>query len=269
MRPPDPHQTRMDHTGIDDEQTAERYALGRLPETERQSFEEHLLDCPRCLDAVESAEGIRDGLGNLSAGPAAAHPESSVVAFAPRRPLARPLVTLLAAACVPLAVLSGLFFSQTRAARRDLEDSRTLLQQSERRRAEVEGELGRERSERARSADALASLRAAPLFLLETTRGAAAETENRLVLPDSGEWVTLAFDRPPGDARDHRVRIAHADGKPVGDASPTGAASGRLLAVSLPAASLTPGDYVVTVERPGADRTETLATYRFRASRKP
>ena len=44
MRPSDPHQTRMDHSGIDDSQTAERYALGRLPEEERQRFEEHLLE---------------------------------------------------------------------------------------------------------------------------------------------------------------------------------------------------------------------------------
>ncbi len=36
------------------------YVLGLLEAPESEDFEEHLLDCPRCLDEIESLNSVRD-----------------------------------------------------------------------------------------------------------------------------------------------------------------------------------------------------------------
>jgi methionine-rich copper-binding protein CopC len=176
---------------------------------------------------------------------------------------------LLAAACVGLAFLSALFFTQARAAREELAGSRQLLQQSRGRQAELEGELGRERAKRSPVAE---SLRAAPVFMLNLTRSSAtsAEPEDRVVLPESPGWVTLIFDRPVGlGVQDYRVRITSADGRLVGEAAPARTAEGGMFAVSLPSERLPAGDYVLEVERVAADEAAPLARYRFRAVAEP
>ena len=265
MRPLDSHGNRMDHIGIDDALTAERYVLGRLTEEERHRFEEHFLDCPRCLDAIEAAEGLRKALTSIS--PAVSTPAEPVAIFRPRERKVRPLVTLLAAACVGLAFLSAFFFTQTRAAREELAGSRQLLQQARDRQAEIEGALGRERAESARVAD---SLRAAPVFMLNLTRGGSAEPEDRVVLPAAPGWVTLVFDRPERrGVSDYRVRVASADGRPIGETAPARAAEGGLLSVSLPSERLPAGDYVLEVEGVAGGQPVPLARYRFRAVPKP
>ena len=259
----------MDHTGIDDQQTAERYVLGRLPEEERLRFEEHFLDCPRCLESIEAAEGLRAALKAVpSSELPAARPETNVAQF--RRParISRPFLTFLAAACVALGILSLFFFAQSQTARRELDDSRRLLDQSQRRQGELQSQLQRESTERGRAADENRSLRTAPVFLLNLTRGSAsAEPQNHVAVPDASGWVTLVFDRP--DARDsagYRVRVTAADGRAIGEA-PASVGSGGLLSVSIPSERLTSGDYTLTVESVSG-RPEPLATYRFRASPK-
>jgi CopC domain len=262
MQPPDSHRKRMDHNEIDDALTAERYVLGRLTEQERHSFEEHFLDCPRCLEAIEAAEWMREGLKSPSA--VASAPSVEYVApFRPRERRIRPFMTLLAAACVGLAFLSALFFTQTRAAREELAGSRQLLQQTQRRQAELEGEIGREREERARVVE---TMKAAPVFMLNLTRSTSVEPEDRVVLPESPGWVTLIFDRPVGlGVHDYRVRVTSADGRLVGEAAPARTAEGGMFAVSLPAERLPAGDYVLEVERVSAGEAAPLARYRFRA----
>jgi Putative zinc-finger len=257
----------MDHTGIDDQQTAERYVLGRLSEEERLRFEEHFLDCPRCLDSIEAVEGLRAALKDVSAEVPAAPPEANVAQFRrPARP-SRPFLTVLAAACVPLGILSLFFYAQTRGVRRELDDSRRLLEESQRRQVELQDELRREGAERGRASEENRSFRTAPVFLLNLTRGSSpAEPQNHVVLPDTPGWVTLIFDRPDGrDAAGYRVRVATSDGRSIGDAAAS-TTTGGLLSVSIPSERLTSGDYVLTVE--GLDGGQPLATYRFRAAAK-
>lgn len=266
MRPSDPHGNQMDHTGIDDAQTAERYVQGRLSEEERLRFEEHLLDCRRCLDSIEAVEGLRGGLKEVSAAEIPVTSESNVTPFRARTRPARSFLTFLAAACVPLGILSLVFYAQTRGMRRELDDSKRLLEQSQSRQAELSSALDQERANRGRASEKALSLRTAPVFVLNLTRGAHAEPQNHVALSDAAGWVTLVFDRPEvPDAAGYRVRVSTSDGRSIGEAAAS-VTSGGLLSVSLPSERLVPGDYVLTVER--LDGGRPLATYSFRAEAK-
>ncbi|MDY7095591.1 MAG: zf-HC2 domain-containing protein [Acidobacteriota bacterium] len=57
----------MDHSTIDEHQVIERYVLGRLSEDECARFEEHYLDCSRCLEQLEAAERLQSGLRGVAA----------------------------------------------------------------------------------------------------------------------------------------------------------------------------------------------------------
>jgi hypothetical protein len=259
----------MDHTGIDDQQTAERYVLGRLSEEERLRFEEHFLDCPRCLDSIEAAQGLRAGLKDVAAAAVPAAPERNVAQF--RRParFSRPFLKFLAAACVPLGILSLFFYAQTRGVRRELDDSKRLLEQSRSRQTELTNALDRERSERGSATEENRSFRTAPVFLLNLTRGSSpGEPQNHVALPEAPGWVTLVFDRPDGrDATGYRVRVATSDGRSIGEAA-ANATAGDLLSVTIPSERLAAGDYVLTVAGLADGRSQPLATYRFRAEAK-
>jgi hypothetical protein len=62
----------MDHRTIEDSDLVEAYVTGRLGASERADFEAHLVDCPDCLDRVESAQGLSAGLRALSPAPVTA-----------------------------------------------------------------------------------------------------------------------------------------------------------------------------------------------------
>src|SRR5215467_14709951 len=53
---------RMDHDYIAEQDLVGRYMAGTLPYDERARFEAHFVDCPRCLDALESVEPFGNAL---------------------------------------------------------------------------------------------------------------------------------------------------------------------------------------------------------------
>ena len=268
----------MDHTHIDEHQLADRYLMGQLDEAQRHTFEEHFVDCPVCLEKLETVESLRSALKDLPPGFSAAAPAAlplppSLGRFARLR--ARPFVTLLTAACLLMAAAASLFFySETRRARQELEATRQASENARQRQAELEQAFQRELASRSRPSDgtAMGALRAAPLaatvFTLNLTRAASPTPSDRIVLPESPGWLVLLFDRPDRpNVREYRVRLSAAGERSVGEPVTANAASGGMLAVSLPSSLLTPGDYRLAVEDAGSGAV--LATYRFRAAPKP
>lgn len=257
-----PPSGEMDHEFVQGNQIPDRYRMGKLSAEERLEFEEHFIDCPICLDHLESLEGLRVGLIELSG--------DRMAAFDPgRSALARLLrgrrtPALLAAACLVLAVLpAAFFFGELRRTRGELESVRRSFDEAQRDKTLLTQVL---EGERAAGASAAAPL-AASVFTLNVTRGAATEgPDNRIVLRDAGEWVILLLDRPDrSKVESYRARISTADRSPIGDALTASAASGDMLAVGLPPGLLSAGDYVLTLEGLGAGPPQDLASYRFRA----
>lgn len=276
MRPRDTRWTEMDHARIDENQLADRYLMGKLDDAERRSFEAHFVDCPVCVEKLETVEGLRKALKELPSGFSAATPAAAPTPtthsrdrFA--RPRVRPVVTYLAAACLLMATAASLFFyGETRRARRQIEAGRQASEKGRQREAELEQALQRERASRPAPSDdtAMSALRAAPLaaavFTLNLTRSAASEPGDRVLLPDPPGWLVLIFDRPDRpDIRLYRVRLSAGGGHSVGEPVTASAASGGMLAVSLPSSLLASGDYRLAVEDAGTG--DVLATYRFRA----
>ena len=58
----------MDHVYAEERQLADRYLMGKLPDAERRPFEEHFIDCPVCLDRLETIEGLLRALRDLPPG---------------------------------------------------------------------------------------------------------------------------------------------------------------------------------------------------------
>jgi hypothetical protein len=262
----------MDHARIDENQLADRYLMGKLDDTERPSFEEHFVDCPVCLERLETVEGLRGALKELPSGFSAASTATPTSLDRFARPRVRPLVTFLAAACLLMATAASLFFyGETRRARRELEAVRQASEKARQRQAELEGALQRERTPQPRPSDdtAMSALAGAPLaatvFTLNLTRGTSSEPGDRVQLPEPLGWLVLLFDRPDRpDVSRYRVRLSTTGGHPVGEPVTASAASGGMLAVSLPSALLSSGDYLLAVEDAGSGNV--LATYRFRAA---
>ncbi len=111
---PDPHEI------IDAENVIERYVLGKLDERQQIELEDHFADCARCLEAVELAQELRQGLaddrarlGSDSAG--TSEPAGDLIAFpSPSSPWRSPAAWLPAAAVLLISLLPSVFLFHSR-----------------------------------------------------------------------------------------------------------------------------------------------------------
>jgi hypothetical protein len=243
----------MDHAHYDESDTAERYVTGRLSAEERAGFEAHFVDCPHCLDRIEAAQGLREGIAR-----AAVREESRPLLFRmPRR--SRPPAIALALAASVLMLLGaslGLSLWTARRAETALEAEHTAAAQAKKQLAEAEQRLGAaeaaaEQERQARSAleAQLAKERrpqlAVPVFALIATRGDEKET---LQLPPAPQWIVVSLERESPLRFDHyRVTLLSSDGKQLwqGEPEPT---SREQLALGLHSSLLPSGDYVVQLD---------------------
>lgn len=252
----------MTHEEFENEAYADRYAAHQLTVDEELLFEPHLMECPRCQDAVEAAQGLRQGLrleASRSAAPA---------------PSARTQVLALAAAV--LFALGGLAWSLRQAEisrreagattaafeniQRDLAAQRERLETQRRDHAEAVARLQHELDQARSEPDdrpASTPLAGLPFYLLATLRDAPNELE--LKAADLRQGFTLALDAAP-DTRfaSYRVELRGAGGRALferGDLSPN---SLDTIPITFPAGFLTPGDYHLLLQgvAAGGERTE-------------
>jgi len=247
----------MDHARIDQEQILERYLMGKLEGDELRHFEEHFVDCPSCLERLQATESLKLALKEMPEDEVAVRPRSS------RSTIARRLLQGLLAAGLLLAILSSWFFSRDASrARRELAIARQDTRLARQEQAKLEKILERER---AVASSAPTTPIAATVFMLNITRGASPEPENRILLAEKEGWVSLVFDPPDRlGISSYRARISTADGRTLAEAVVGGGPTEGMLAVSLPSSLLSDGDYVLAVDGfDGAGRIP-LATYRLR-----
>src|SRR5437879_6393957 len=124
----------MDHPYIQEHQIISLYLMGKMAPAERVDFEEHLVGCRQCLDELELTDDFRQTLRHVVAenGGRATAPRvltTWLSAFGARRP-----TSLLTATALALAGFAALFFlAQDRRFGRELERTRTVSADWERR----------------------------------------------------------------------------------------------------------------------------------------
>jgi hypothetical protein len=243
----------MEHAHFDESDTAERYVTGRLSAEERAGFEAHFVDCPRCLDRIEVAEGLREGIAR-----AAVREQPRPLPFRmPRR--SRPPAIALALAASLLLLLGVSVALSLRSARRAeaaLEAERVAAAQAVQQLADAQQKLGVAEAEVRQEREARSALEGqlarerrpqlqVPVFALIATRGEEKET---LRLPPVPQWIIVSLEResPPRFDR-YRVTLLSSDGKQLwqGEPQPT---SREQLALGLHSSLLSPGAYVVQLD---------------------
>jgi hypothetical protein len=249
----------MDHHYIEGHNIPDRYLQGTLSAAERARFEEHMIDCPECLDRLETTEDFRRSLRTVAAEYAAT---SRVDARPGRRPRWIGITGwrqgLLAAAMLVLVALpSALLIVQSARSRRLVDDARVSAADWQRR--YEESEQAARNAERAmlaeRQARATAEgtpqalLHAAPVYDLNIVRsGGGSAVATRISIPAAARWFVLKLDMEPDPAhRSYRATLFTSDERVIGRAADLMAMNGAL-AITCDAAQFQPGDYRLALE---------------------
>lgn len=270
-----------DHTWIDDEQVAERYVLGKLSEADAERFEEHYLHCSACLDRVEAAEGLQQGLARVVAQDVA-RVRTGLAAVLVRwsRSRAMPWVASLALLVVML-LPSGYLMVERGELADQLERSRSetarvdaRVESQTTRIGELEAQADHWRREaESREAEARQRRRPRPsghtvIVTLGPERSAASEPSVRLTLPETSEWLVLALEVEPPEAPSYRVALENPAGKVVWEGSgllPDALGSVNL---SVPSEILGPGVWTARLtpeSHEGRQMPETRFAFRVRS----
>lgn len=264
----------MDHSHIEEQQTAERYVMGRLSPEDAARFEEHYLSCQECLDRLDLAESMERGFKRAAgqdAARAAATRQLAVLAWLSRLGRSRQMAALVMAVLV-VAVLPGLFgLREVRERERALAEARSALEQerersatgsrtaaeagseAEKLRAELEAsrrDLAREQEARATADEQLAAARQpqgnVPILFLDAERGGG-EPSVRFRLPQTPGWIVLALQVDPPKPP-YRAILQDARGQEIWRDEGLRLNELDTLGLSLPSPLLAPGDYTLAVE---------------------
>jgi hypothetical protein len=233
----------MTHDEIAAQNLTERYVTGKLSPEESAQFEEHFVDCAECLDRLESAERLRDGLRRTGARQA----------VRPQAPW--PQTAWLVAAALILACGVGVWFAVK--FRRESEQARLAALQWQ------------HRYEAAQSATAVRQPMTAATFFLSITRDGGSDASapvNRVTVAPDSIWLALSLEGELDPAYpEFRASLADAGGKVLWHQDGLARVAGAPLTVVVPSGLLRPGDYALTLDGLSAGRYVRTARYTFRA----
>jgi hypothetical protein len=218
----------MKHTEAKELLFVDRYLAGTLSGEDRAAFETHFLTCQECLDELELTEKLRQGVSD---------------AFGPARRIEQPAIERTPAqsngpryATAASVLLAGSLLAAGLMYERD---------------------------------DGLEGPAAAQVFPVHATRSFGGEPSSLVRLSSPDAMAVLLVDPGLGDFEDYRVHVRRA----AGDSTATVAELDGLhptyedmLAVMIPAADLTPGDYEIDLGGRAIQtgRYEPVTSLRFR-----
>ena len=272
----------MDHSWIEEQQIADRYVAGTLPEDEMERFENHYLSCPECLDRLELAESLQRGFRRVAgqdAATLATARQLAVVAWLAHLGRVRQIAVLAAALFVLLFLPAGLAWRGFAEHGEELARSRTTLERerqrsaAEARRAEAaekgleasRHDLAAERKTNAQVQEQLAQASQPqaniPILQLDVVRDIGPEDQpvNRLRLPASARWVVLEPQVDPPFASSYRAILREARGHELRRVEGLQPNRQQTLTLSLPASLLPAGDYILQIEGLTPARKPTAA----------
>jgi hypothetical protein len=263
----------MDHRDIDQDAWAERYLTGRLAPEELERFEAHLVDCPACLDHVETARALRSGLASLDqtgelAALAQRRADRAVSFTRPARPPWMLRAPWVAAAVCAAGLVAALWIgaARVRKAEAELNAQRSFTAEAQQRLAEARAAEERERLARQQLEHRLEEPRRAsmriPVLALMAMRGAERPV---LRLPEVSQPVVLSAEREdPLRFQAYRATLESSAGTQLWqDRVSPGSRDAVLVAID--SSLVPPGEYILVLE--GTTRGERWAPvgrHRFR-----
>lgn len=272
----------QDHLAIAEDELIDNYVRGALSADDHAAFEAHFLNSPRRHDRVAFARAWQQYVKDSPAQPA----ESQTVAAGRS---SRATVWLLLAATVLLAVGGAWLVVDTARLKRELAQSQaeraTLAQSEERLRQQVDDERARREvltqqlnEARLQGADETDRTESSPLspaiatFMLAAGLTRDASGAQTLNVPRDATQVRLQLlFRPTDPLADstYRAVLRTVEGRDVLRRDGLKAqARGAARIITLPAAALADGTYIVTLDGRAAGDYETVAEYAFTVARK-
>lgn len=290
----------MEHRYIDEQNIADRYLLGNLSADEQTRFEDHLVDCERCLNRLEEIELLRGVLQAVPAeerGHARHRPQRGFSAWFGQLSMAGQLALVAGALVLLLSPTVWLIKEHSRL-RRDLDQAKAAAarrqqQVEETQRAAAERENQRQPvkpestsprppSEAQPQAGSSTPTEISqlsrpqintPIFVLNAVRGAdpiRPEAANDIVLTRSSAWFVLSLELEGEPAyANYRATIRTADGRVVWRESGLRPNRYGALTISFHAQFFQAGDYLLTLEGlPAGGEPVVVAHYPFRVIKK-
>lgn len=230
----------MDHSFIERADIIDRYVRGTMPPAERSEFEEHYLDCEECLEQLELARSLREGIKVCAAQEShgvASQPRSRWFGWFSWRLATTAAMAVLLISAIPSVVLY-----------RSLERTRTELDQE------------------THKADQLINAPLLPpaVYTLSPTRGAQATRTIRI--PESPRWILLALELDTSQYHDYRAVLRDGTGQAAWTSGDLKADGPDAIGVALPSRILQPGEYTLLLEGRAADgRYVSAASFPLRA----
>jgi hypothetical protein len=286
----------MDHRYIDEQNIADRYQLGNLSGEEQTRFEDHLVDCERCLNRLEEIELLRGVLQAVPAeerGRASLPPRLGFSAWFGQLSRVGQLALVTGALVLLLSPTAWLIKEHSRL-RRDLDQAnaaaaRWQQQVEETQRAAAERENQRQPikpestsprppSEAQPQAGSSTPTEISqlsrpqintPIFVLNAVRGADPSrpgAANEIVLTRRAAWFVLSLELEGEPAyANYRATIRTADGRVVWRESGLRPNRYEALTISFDSHFFKPGDYLLTLEGlPAGGQPVAVAHYPFR-----
>lgn len=256
----------MEHQDAVEQDLASCYLSGGLAPEEREAFEEHFIDCPECLDALESGDGLQRGLRSMAAR------DALDAGIHPIQRSWRSRGAIMSAAGIAAAVAIAVGGTDLLRTRRELARvsrvATDLTEQSDRAHSLIDSLSHRLDQLENAPRTVVAGQSSAPVFALTTVRGGGTSTPpNRVQLSGAPDWIVLSLELDDADVSG-RFRATLRDGqrRERWHEDRLVASSPEALGIALRAALLGEGDYTLEVDHqpPGSTAWTPAGRYAFR-----
>jgi hypothetical protein len=269
----------MDHRYIEEYNIADRYLLGKLPAEEGALFEEHFVDCPKCLDLLETTQNFRSGLQTVAAEEAtqsSAYIQAGLLARLARLSRGRQAILLASAILFLVALPTAFFVMDARRIRSELEQARSAaaelqrhngenqesarkleeeLRESERKLAEQRQQL-ESQLERERQADQMnrPGRLYLPALVLTLNRVRDSDTSqappvNEINIPRTSQMIILSPEvESDPEMKSYRATLTSAGNRLIWRKDNLVLDSGETLNLGFNARLFKAGDYLLTLE---------------------
>jgi hypothetical protein len=255
----------MDHAYIQEHQIVFRYSVGKLEATDRVEFEDHLVDCPQCMDELDLTDDFRYSLRSAASQSESQIPGNARSAVGWHIGFQRRGIAVLAvASLIVVSFVSVFFVRQNRLLQGDLDLARIDRQTWER---QYNDEHRARTDAESHLLDTQAG--AAPLFTLNLTRSAnlnGRAPSNAISIPRETKSIVLSMEwQNDSDFQSYRATLSDAAGNRVWGVDRIVPPSGTL-ALIVPASVIRAGDYVLVIEGQHGNQYSAAGSYSFRAS---